>query len=156
MKSTLGILEEAQLLHLAREIAADMRELPEILTLLGIEEKQWERIRESRRFQLLLEGAVREWNSVHNTQDRVRLKALAFVEESLPEFYARAHDPKESLSSKTEVLKAISRLAGVTEVNAAGSSGERMVININLGADKHLKIEKNVGPKTIEGEVVHG
>ena len=80
------------------------------------------------------------------------LKSLAMVEESLPEFYARMHDPRESLSAKTEVLKAISRFAGVGVVGTEVGMGERLTVNINLGGDAKLTVTKDVTPRgNIEG-----
>ena len=137
-------------LKLAREIASDMRELNEVLALYDVSDTQWEALQRSSRFQQLLKSASEEWNAVTNTPERVKLKSLAFVEEALPEFYARVHDGKETLSAKNEVLKTISRLAGIGGPVEGAISGERMVITINLGADHQLQFRSDV--PTIEGD----
>jgi hypothetical protein len=78
---------------------------------------------------------------------------MAFIEEALPEFYARAHDPKEALNSKVEVLKAVTRLAGITERGAGDAAiGERMVVTINLGQDHKLTIAKDITPRRQDDE----
>lgn len=142
------------LLKLAREIAMDMRPIDEILKIYKLEKPVWDTISRLPAFQELLRTAVEEWQSATNTQERVKLKSLAFVEEALPEFYARAHDPDEPLSAKTDVLKTVAKFAGVDRsgFEAGGGTGERMVVTINLGADHQLKIEKEITSKVIEGE----
>ena len=138
-------------LQLAREIASDMREIPDILALYGITSEQWDALQNSPRFRRLLQTSMEEWQSVANTAERVKVKSLAFVEEVLPEFYGRVHDPKETLSAKNEVLKTISRLAGIGGAVEGAITGERMVITINLGADNQLSFVKTSSP-VIEGE----
>jgi hypothetical protein len=143
------------LLKLAREVAMDMRDIPQILELHGVTQGEWEVISTLPRFQDYLRSSLEEWNSAANTADRVKLKSLAFVEEALPEFFARAHDPREALPAKVEVLKAVARFAGVGGSVDAGITGERLSVTINLGADQQLKIEKNITPQgnVIEGEL---
>lgn len=146
--------DELTIVKLAREIAMDLRPIEEIVESLGISSPNWDAIQALPLFQDRVRSATEEWQSGMNTSERVRMKSLAFVEEALPEFFARAHDPKEGLAAKTEVLKTISKFAGIGgSVDGAGS-GERMVVTINLGADHQLKVEKNVTPQVIEGQAL--
>lgn len=139
------------LIKLAREIAMDVRPLDEILETFEITPENWQKLTESTRFQYLLRSEIEAWNSATNTAERVKIKSLAFVEEALPEFYARAHDPKEPLNSKVEVLKTISKFAGIGGSNFdASMQGERFSVTINLGADQQLKIEKTLPTQVIE------
>lgn len=142
------------MLKLAREIAMDIKPLEDILSSHGVQQDQWLTITESPRFQGYLRGALEEWNSATNTAERVRLKSLSFVEEALPEFYARAHDPKESLAAKVELLKTIAKFGGVGGAVEGAVAGERLTVTINLGADNQLRIERDVTPQgnLIEGE----
>ena len=140
-------------LKLAREIAMDIRPLDDILASHGIDQSRWGEISQSPSFQSLLQSEVEAWQSATNTAERVKLKSLAFVEEALPEFYARAHDPKEPLNSKVEVLKTISKFAGVGNSSIDGASlGEKLTVTINLGSDHSLRIEKDVTSKVIDHE----
>lgn len=136
------------MLKVAREIAADIREIPDILKLHGISEAEWDTIKEHPRFLKLLRDAVIEWQSVGNTADRVRVKSLAFTEEALPELYARLHDPKEPLSAKVELLKTVAKIGGVGEKAADAGGGQRMVVTINLGSDSQLRFTKDITPTT--------
>lgn len=146
---------DVTLLKLAREIATDLRPLEEVLSTFKIDPKEWENLEKHPRFQAVLRSSIEEWNSATNTSERVKLKSLAFVEEALPEFYARAHDPTEPLSAKIEVLKSVARFAGVGGTGTDSvASGERLSVTINLGADQQLRIEKDVTPRVIEGEIL--
>lgn len=139
-------------LKLAREIAMDLRPLPDILTMHGVSEADWEAIKQSPVFQKLLQSEVEAWEAATNTAERVKLKSLAFVEEALPEFFGRAHDPKEPLNAKVEVLKTVSKFAGVGGSVDGANIGEKLTVTINLGSDQTLKIEKDVTSKVIEHE----
>ena len=140
-------------LKLAREIAMDMKAMDEILAMHDVDADEWEFIKSSAAFQAVLKRAISEWATATNTRDRVALKSLAMVEESLPEFYVRMHDPKESLAAKTEVLKAISRFAGVGVAGAEVGMAEKLTVTINLGGDSKLSVTKDVTPRGSE-EVV--
>jgi hypothetical protein len=143
---------DVTLVKLAREIAMDIHPIDTILNTHGLDQNQWETISKLPSFQALLASEVEAWQSATNTSERVRLKSLSFVEEALPEFYARVHDNREPLSAKTEVLKAVSRFAGIGTPLDAGMVGEKVSITINLGEDQQLKIEKTLPGKVIEGD----
>lgn len=141
-------------ISLAREIARDIQPLQSILEARQIDANEWERIQANPHFQRVLSSEVEAWQSATNVGERVRLKALHFVEEALPEFFQRAHDSRETLNAKTEVLKTITRLAGIGNSTVDGAAiGEKFSVTINLGADQTLKIEKTVTPQVIEGVV---
>jgi len=146
---------DATMISLAREIAMDIRPLEDILNQLGIGPARYDEIRTSPTFQRYLRSAVEEWNSAINTAERVKIKSMVMVEAALPEFYARLHDQRESLAAKTELLKAVSRLGNLG--NAApggGGTGEKLVVNINLGADRTLRFERDVTPQVIDADEV--
>lgn len=145
---------DLQIVRIARAIARDLIPLEEVLKQHGMDAGQWETVQNNPHFQRVLTSAMEEWNSAGNTAERVRLKSLYLVEEALPEMYARAHDPREPLNHKVEVIKTIARFAGLggTAMDAA-SIGEKFSVTINLGADHQLKIEKDVTPRVIEGSL---
>ena len=144
---------ELILLKLAREIAMDIRPVEEILEIHKIDNGNWENIQKNPYFQGILSSEVEAWQSANNTSERLKIKSLAMVEEALPEFYARMHDPKEPLPAKTDVLKTIAKFAGVggSDFNAA-VGGEKLSVTINLGSDHQLRIEKEVTSKVIDHE----
>ena len=144
--------KEVTMLKLARELAMDIRPVEDILVTHEVTLEQWELISNHPVFKVYLRGAVEEWHSATNTPERVKLKSLSFVEESLPEFFARAHDAREPLAAKTEILKTIAKFAGVGGSVDGVIAGERMIVNINLGADHQFRIERDITPQVIDGE----
>lgn len=144
---------DTRLIRLARELAMDIRPIQDVLKSHGMTEAEWETVSASPRFRQYLGNFVEEWQAAGNTPERVKLKSLAFVEESLVEFYARAHDPNEPLSAKTEVLKTVARFAGVGAAADSAITGEKFSVTINLGSDQTVKIERDVTPR---GNLVEG
>lgn len=144
-------VSELTLLKLSREIARDIHDIETILERFGIDAELWGHISKQPRFIGLLQSELEAWNGATNTPERVKIKSLSFVEELLPEMYARAHDPREPLSSKVELLKTIGKFGGVGVSSFEGAIGEKLSVTINLGADTQLKFEKDVTPQVIEG-----
>lgn len=147
-------LGDVDMLRLAREIAMDVRPIEQILEIMEISEERFDEIRSIPRFQSYLKAALEDWNSATNTAERVKIKSMAFVEEILPEFYARAHDPRESLLHKVEVLKTVSRFAGLGGPVQTAGSGEKMTVTINLGSGSDsVRIERDITPQIAQDEL---
>jgi len=141
------------IVRLAREIAMDIRPIDEILQIQNISRDIFDKIRITKEFERVLQNEIEAWNSAVNTAERVRLKSLSFVEESLADFYADAVNKNESLSARTEVLKTVARFAGIGGSGVDGAiNGEKFFVTINLGTDKTVKFEKDVTPKVIDAE----
>lgn len=146
---------QLKLVALAREIAMDMKQLPDILKELSITSQQFEVIKQSAYFKHVLAQEIADWNSALNTQERVKLKSQSIIELSLEEFYARMHDAKEPLSAKVELLKTLAKIGGVDSTKTEAAAGERFTVTINLGADHKLTFDKPaVTPQVIDGEVL--
>ena len=155
----LQVSDEVILVKLAREIAVDFYELPEVLARNGVNDEQWQRIKNHPRFIGLLTTASAEWNSSLNTSERTKLKAAALIEEFLPEANQRLHDQNEALPGKVSLLQQLSKIAGVDArepAGAGGAPGERFSITINLGADAKLTFDKEVTSKVIDVTPVEG
>lgn len=147
--------EDGLLVALAREIAADLRSLPDILVHFNVTDDQFDRIKLLPRFNAYLEQHRAEWDSVSNTHERTRLKAAMLVEDWLPEAHRRIHDNKENLNAKTELAKLLARLAGMgIEKVDATATGDKISVTINLGSDHKLKFEHQLPPKVIDAEPV--
>lgn len=153
VKLTPKDVDELTLLKLSREIAKDIHPLETILDRFGISAELWADISKMPRFLALVKSEVEAWNAASNTPERVKTKSLSFIEEVLPELYERAHDPREPLSAKVELVKTIGRFAGVGNEKGDGSgAGERLSVTINLGADNQITFEKDVTSQVIDAE----
>ena len=134
--------------QLARELAMDIQSIDKVLAARQITNEEFENIKQNPRFQSIYSRMVDEWESSLNTAERVRIKALSFVEEAMPEYFARAHDPREALPAKVEILKAVSKIAGVDgKKEGEVGGGEKFSVTINI-SDTKLEFEKQ--PVTID------
>ena len=123
---------------LARWIATELYELPEILEKLGLSEEFYAYITSQPDYAAMLLRERDLWNDPVNVSERVKSKAGTIIEKWLVEAWARMHDQEETLAAKTELAKLITRLAGmgVDRTSLNGVEHDRFVVNINLGQDK--------------------
>lgn len=129
------------LAKLAREIAQNIRDLPDTLALFKLDEAQYAVLLANPFFKRALEGSILEWEAAGNTVQRLALGSAAILEDSLPHLGARMTDDKEPLPAAVETAKLLAKLAGIGETNKTMASGEKFTITINLGDDKQLVYE---------------
>jgi hypothetical protein len=149
-------LEEGVLLSIARELAMDLRPVETILKDHGKTPKDLENYFKLPRFRGLVEEFRLAWAGVTNTEERVRLKSLAMVEETLPEMFRRLHSSGPSgdpLSSKVELLKTVAKFAGIGQAEGK-EGGAKVSITINLGNDQPINVQASLPTQVIEGEIV--
>lgn len=147
-------MNELTFLKVARELARDIYPLETILKNFDVSGSQWELMQNHPSFKRLLQSEIEAWANAGNTHERVKIKAASLVEEFLPELYLRMHDPREALPAKIEAAKLARDLAGMGKTGVDASvAGEKFSVTINLGADQQLRIEKDVTPKVIDGEI---
>ena len=137
---------EDKLPVLARELAMGIYEVEDILTRYGIGWEEFERIRGMGRFQKLLETTTVEWGSTLNTKERIKVKALAGVEDGLASLFMSAKDTRETLASRVEAYKLARVLAGIGERETGAEAPEKFTLTINIG-DESVKVG---GPPVID------
>lgn len=142
-----------KLAKLAREVAWNMRELPDILKQFNLSPEEYARIVEIPFYKKALETLTIEWESAGSTEDRIKLQALMGTEDALPLVIARIQNPDETLNSAIEGIKMLTSIAGVNKEKAGGNAAEKFVININLGEDHKLTFEKDITPKGPAGAI---
>ncbi len=141
------VLTDHLLVKLAREIAIDHLDTETILKQYQISPETWSLLQENTRFQELLQSETEAWQGATNTFERTKLKAAALIEQWLPAANTILHDPQALLSSKVELGKLLTGIAGMgRNVAVEGSSADKFSITINLGADAKLKFEKQASP----------
>ncbi len=140
---------------LARELAMDIHEPVDILKRLNISEDEWHRISSNPVFKTMVSQEMEVWGSALNTKERIEVKTLTIIEDTLLEFSARLHDKNEPLSAKVELFKALQRGVGIGQKElVAGGQSERVRIVINMGADKQLEVSGELPPKVIDAQAV--
>ena len=143
------MLLEDKLPVLARELAMGIYEVEDILGRYGIDWIEWERIQALPRFQRLLETTTVEWGSTLNTKERIKVKALAGVEDGLPALFVAAKDTRETLASRVEAYKLARVLAGIGERDANEIPPEKFTLTINIGETSTI-----VGGAVTSGPVI--
>ena len=131
-----ALLLEDKLPVLARELAMGIYEVEDILTRYGISWGEFERIQALTRFQKLLETTTVEWGSTLNTRERIKVKALAGVEDGLHGLFLSAKDTRETLASRVEAYKLARVLAGIGEKDPNEIAPEKFTLTINVGETK--------------------
>lgn len=142
---------DSMLIGVAREIVMEIHEPETIFKLYEITPADWEKIKNNQTFLRYVQTFQAEWHSAMNTEQRVRVKSAALCEQWLEEGNRQAWAQNQTLTSRVEVMKLISRWAGpgfsTTQVEGGA---ERITISINMGAEKPVKFVGDVTPKVIE------
>jgi hypothetical protein len=132
---------------LAREVAIDIKELPDILRLYKLTESEYKRICELPFYSKALAAATIEWQSAEGTHTRIKLEAAAIMEDAMPGLAARMKSRDEAFPAAIEAGKLFAKLAGLdTAAKTSEGASEKFVIKIDLGADRQLKFEKDITP----------
>lgn len=137
-----------KLAKLAREIAINIRKLPDILRDYSLTPAQFAEVEKLPFFKRAVEHLTIEWNSAMSTQDRIKYQSAAALEENLINLATRMASDKETLTAAVETGKFFAKLSGIGEGKAEGNSADKFVITINLGADQTLTFEKSAAPLT--------
>lgn len=148
---TAAAKQEIDIVKLAREIAMDLRPLGEILEHHRVSVSEFERLKRHPYFCRVLNAEVEAWQSAVNTGERVRLKSQAMMEEFLPDLYRRMVAPKEDLLKVVKGAELVAKLASLGGDANSGKPGDKVVISINMGAQK-IEAVKTVTPQVIEHE----
>ena len=142
-------LSPPELAKLAREMAMDVKERTVILQDFKLSETQYDFLEANNEFyKAALHAACIEWHAPLSTQERIKVEAAAILEDSLPGLGARMQNKGEGLPGVIEAAKLFAKVAGVGERETGpGNSGERFVINIDLGGDQKITVETAPAPQ---------
>lgn len=117
---------------LAREIAMDIFELPDILRMHRVTDEEWERISTHPKFTQMLGEMIRDWNGASNTKERVRVKAATGLESVLENYIREINDADIPLTQRVEAGKFLARLGELDgQVIGGGQAGGGVTINIS-------------------------
>lgn len=141
-----GGLTQQQLATLAREVVMDMNDLGDILKRYSISADQYKLIEKNPFYKRTFEIFLQEWSSALSTEQRIKVKAAVTLEDSLHKIGARMVKDDELLPAVVEAGKLFKSLAQIGEHGNGGPSGEKFVINIDLGGNAKLTFEKNSAP----------
>lgn len=136
---------------LAREIAMDVLELPDILKLHQLSDEDWQRVQANPSFQAMLSSLIKEWNSAANTRERVRMKAASALEAQLEVYVADISDFSIPLGQRVEAGKFLARLGELDGGRDGLGAGQAFSITLNIG-ETQKTVE--VKPRVIEATAI--
>lgn len=131
-----------ELSRLARDMAMDIKERHVILAEHKLTQTQYDFLETHNDFyRNALAAACTQWHAPLSTQERIKVEAAAILEDSLLGLGSRMQNRAEGLPGVIEAAKLFAKVAGVGEPSGGGvSSGERFVINIDLGGDQKISV----------------
>lgn len=128
------------LVELATALAIELEDKDTILKQRGISEEEYVVIERSPFFNRALAAATQEWRNPLNTERRIQIQAAWLIELGLPDYYARLTNPNEDLGKVNEGFKVMTQLAGLNSKTRDLSSGEKFLIQINVGNDDQITL----------------
>jgi hypothetical protein len=135
---------------LAMELASGMSSPKQVFARHGFTEGEARQILGNPHFKKMLKEAKANWDGDNNAEERIRLKAKLALEELLLPHYLLAKSPDTPANARNEAIKTFERLSGLARDTGDNSTGERFVVNINLGDAPEEKIVIDA-PVTNEG-----
>src|SRR5882672_7487606 len=103
---------EADIIAIAREIAMDVRDPATILETYKVTPDDWKVIQKDKTYLKHVETFTAEWNTLNNTENRVKIKTAVLIESWLPEGNRLIWSGGDSLAVITELVKLFKSLAG--------------------------------------------
>lgn len=129
--------------QIAAELAFDLSPVEDICSRHGISRKELTAKLRTPTFANMVKEAKRFWKSDLSVKERIRLKSMLLVEDSLLELFRIFHDKDMSANARLDAFKSLSKVATVDTPDKDGQSvGEKVSITINIpGAPKPITIE---------------
>lgn len=119
--------------RLALELAFEISELPEILARHGLTKEQLKAKLENPQFRRMVQDARATWKSDLSVKERIRLKSMVLVEDSLLELYSLFHNKDLAAPARLDAFKQMAKVATVDAPDQKGpEAGQRVQINISI------------------------
>lgn len=135
--------------RLAFELAVELSEPADILDRYELTKEQLKQKLGNPHFRQMVREYKAVWNSDLSVKERIRIKSMMMVEDSLLELYSIFQNKEFAVSARMDAFKNMAKVATVDTPDREGqAAGERINISINIpGAEK---------PITYEGTTVGG
>lgn len=123
---------------LALDLAADIWPEADVFKNHGVEPVYGAALMQQEWFKKMIEEARREWNSITNAKQRIRLKSQLAVEHSIDELYTVITDKTVPAQARVAAFKELKDLSGAAAQENSGAGGPAVpTVNIFLnGADE--------------------
>jgi len=147
-QSDVNLIFAVDLATLAREIAMDVLEIPQLLQLHQLTNEEWLRIQENPKFIDMVATLSAEWQAASNTRERVKMKAATGLESQLSVYIRDLGRDDIPLAQRVEAGRFLARLGELDgDKSVLGSGGSGVTINISTSAEMPpLTIEATSSP----------
>ena len=132
--------------RLAMELAIEISELPDILERYELTADQLKEKLNNTQFRQAVREAKITWKSDLSVKERIRIKSMVLVEDSLLELYSIFHNKELAVVGRMDAFKSLAKVATVDTPDKEGTqAGERVHIQINIpGVEKAVTYDAEV------------
>lgn len=102
-------------------------------------------------FRKMVDEAKREWSSISNAKQRIKLKTQVAVEQSIGELYTIVTDSNVPAAARVAAFKELKDIAGVAVQDQAGPAHNAPTVNIFLNGSNEPAFSISA-PKIIDQE----
>jgi hypothetical protein len=130
--------------RIAWEIAAEIADVPTILTRYGISPQGFKNKLKDPMFRMAIREAKALWKSDMNVKERIRVKAAMLVEDSLLDVFAIIKNENMPAASKLEAFEKLMKtadLAPKTGATQATAAGFKVVIQMGDSPSQQVTID---------------
>jgi len=120
---------------MALDLASDLWPESSVFANHGVTAQHGASLMQQDWFKAMVDDARREWSSISNAKQRIRLKSQIAVEMSINELYAIVTDANVPATSRVAAFKELKDVAGVAVVDHSASLGSVPTVNIFLDGD---------------------
>lgn len=115
---------------LALDLAADIWPEADVFANHGLDPVYGSALLQQDWFSQMVEEARREWSSITNAKQRIRLKSQIAVESSIEELFSIVHDAKTPAAARVAAFKELKDLSGAAVPDATLGGANGPVVNI--------------------------
>ena len=107
-------------------------------------------------FRKMVDEARREWSSISNAKQRIRLKSQLAVEHSIEELYAVVTDKQTPAAARVAAFKELKDLSGAAQGDgdSGGGGPQAPTVNIFLNGEESPAISITSGKRTSSQDVL--
>ena len=143
--------------RLALELAMEISDVKEILERNDITSEELRGKIATPEFRSMVKDFKSWWKSDLSVKERIRLKSMVLVEDSLLELYSIFQDKNNGVNGRMDAFKSLAKVATVDTPDKEGASaGERVHISINIpGTEKAITYDAEVLTQDDREEIAH-
>lgn len=138
---------------LAVDLAAEMWPEADVFARHGVDPVYGAALLQKNWFRKMVDDAKREWSSITNAKQRIKLKSEIAVEQALGDLFSIVTDTKTPAAARVAAFKELKDIAGVSVQEQAGPGTNVPTVNIFLGGSDEPTFTMSA-PKVVKEDQV--